>query len=395
MRRLVTVLLAFTFFFSPWLRLHPATVAAAPAEAKANNAAVLCMPGVYTYDPGDCLAAGPSAYLTQMAEKGITFPLPRLAYTPVDQTLGQVDVSYGEVINMPAPIYGSIDEAVNGGKRASAKKLNGQFVFISYQNMQEASGKKIYQIGPNEYLTGNYISRLGVLPPGRGVTFTSTPVVAFGWVLTYWAQTPQIDVTNTPGGAPTGRLLNLYDIVQVFGEEKVDKDLWYQIGPDEWAPARYIARVIPNATPPAGVTGDRWIEVNLFEQTLAVYDHRQLVFATIIASGADPFWTRPGVFQIFEKHDLAPMTGSFESDASDAYYLQDVPWTMYYDGARALHGAYWRAKMGFTQSHGCVNLTVPDAHWLYNWANLGDYVYVWDPSGETPTDPDLIQGGGY
>jgi hypothetical protein len=214
-------------------------------------------------------------------------------------------------------------------------------------------------------------------------------------VLSYWAPAPQIDVLNAPNGAPTGRLLNLYDMVQVFGEEKVDDNVWYQIGPDEWAPARYIARVIPNPTPPAGVTGDRWMEVNLFDQTLAVYDHRQLVFATIIASGADPFWTRPGVFQIFEKHDLAPMSGASESDGSDAYNLQDVPWTMYYDGPRALHGAYWRAKMGFTQSHGCVNLTVADAHWLYDWANLGDYVYVWDPSGKTPTDPDLIKGGGY
>ena len=35
------------------------------------------------------------------------------------------------------------------------------------------------------------------------------------------------------------------------------------------------------------------------------------------------------------------MRGSFEADHSDAYYLEDVPWTMYYDKERALHGAYW------------------------------------------------------
>jgi len=78
-----------------------------------------------------------------------------------------------------------------------------------------------------------------------------------------------------------------------------------------------------------------------------------------------------------------------------AYYLEDVPWTMYYDDARgALHGAYWRANLGFPQSHGCVNCSVGDSHWIYDWAQEGDWVYVWDPSGKTPVDPnDYTQGG--
>jgi hypothetical protein len=42
-----------------------------------------------------------------------------------------------------------------------------------------------------------------------------------------------------------------------------------------------------------------------------------------------------------------------------------------------------------------VNLSVADAHWLYNWANDGDTVNVVDPSGKTPTDPSLYTGGGF
>ncbi len=347
------------------------------------------------YDPGNCLPVGPSGYRTEMAEKGITFPLPPLAYTPIDQGLGQVDVLYGEVTNMPAPVFSSMQDAVSGNKKSASQRLMGEFVYVSYTNEQQIEGKKLYEIQPGAFLTGNYISRLGVMPPGRGATFASTPTSAFGWVLTYFSQTPQIDVRVAPNGDATGRLLNLYEIVPVFGEEKVAEDLWYMIGPDEWVPAKYIARVVPNNTQPDGIPGNRWIEVNLFDQTLAVYDQGQLIFATIIASGADPFWTRPGVFQIYEKHESAPMTGSFEADRSDAYYLEDVPFTMYFDGARALHGAYWRAKMGYPQSHGCVNLAVADAHWIFDWAQNGDYVYVWDPSGETPTDPELYKAGGY
>ena len=83
-----------------------------------------------------------------------------------------------------------------------------------------------------------------------------------------------------------------------------------------------------------------------------------------------------------------------ERNTSNFYYLENVPWTMYFDKARALHGAYWRARMGYPQSHGCVNLTPGDAHWLFDWAKIGDWVYVHDPSGQTPTDPSFYGNGG-
>ena len=149
-----------------------------------------------------------------------------------------------------------------------------------------------------------------------------------------------------------------------------------------------------DATPPEGVTGDRWIDINLYDQTLTVYENRQLVFATLIVSGGEPFYTRPGLFQVYEKHETETMSGSFEADRSDYYYLENVPWTMYFDKARALHGAYWRAWFGYAGTHGCVNLSIGDSAWLFKWANVGEWVHVWDPSGETPTDPNFYGEGG-
>ncbi len=116
------------------------------------------------YDPGDCLPSGPSAYLTQMAKKGLTFPIPRLAHTPIDPMLGQVATLYGEVINMPAPVFGSIEDAVNVNRKSAAERLMGEFVYVSYQNEIQSGGKKLYEIRPGAYLTGNYISRLGAIP---------------------------------------------------------------------------------------------------------------------------------------------------------------------------------------------------------------------------------------
>ncbi len=135
----------------------------------------------------------------------------------------------------------------------------------------------------------------------------------------------------------------------------------------------------------------RWIEVNLAEQTLAVYQDNRLIFATMTATGIENLWTRPGIFQIYEKKDSEDMSGA--ADASDYYHVEDVPWTMYFDEKRALHGAYWHNFFGYPMSHGCVNLSLGDSHWLYDWANLGDYVYVYDPSGRTPTDPSLFGNG--
>jgi lipoprotein-anchoring transpeptidase ErfK/SrfK len=188
--------------------------------------------------------------------------------------------------------------------------------------------------------------------------------------------------------------LNQYDVLQVYSTTLVNQEEWVLVAPDEWVEGRFIGKVTPTSTPPPGVENGRWIEVNLFEQTLAVYEQGKLIYATLVASGLDPFFTKPGLFQIQKKLDSTTMSGAFEADRSDYYYLEDVPWTMYYDHARALHGAYWRTAFGYPQSHGCVNLSPADSHWLFNWAKVDDWVYVWDPSGNTPTDPAYYNDGG-
>jgi lipoprotein-anchoring transpeptidase ErfK/SrfK len=358
---------------------------------------VLCLPGIYSQSPGDCVVAGPSAYLSGMAQQGVTFPIKPLPAAKPDAGLAYVDYRYGQVRTNNAPVYGSVDDALRNNKKNAIRSIDSSFSYISYTEDTVIDGKRFYMVDPGAWMTANDISRIGAVPLFQGLEFSRTPANAFGWALQYMSNGP-IETKRTPGVDNqdyTGHVLNHQEVVQIYDVQQAGDQEWYMVGPGEWVPDRVIARVLPNATPPEGVTNGRWIEVNLYEQTLAVYDNSQLVFATLIASGVEPFWTRPGLFQIFEKLETTPMRGAFEADRSDAYYLEDVPWTMYFDQARALHGAYWRANLGFPQSHGCVNLTVGDSHWLYDWAQLGDYVYVWDPSGETPTDPAKYTGGGY
>ena len=371
----------------------PAQAAVPPAISKAD---VLCLPGNYAYTVTDCTPIGPAAYQTEMARDGLLLPEAPFPVTKPPFELNYVDYSYGYVRTDNAPVFGSVEDALAYKKNKAVKRIDVSFGYISYIDSQVVYGKRVYMIAPGQWMTANDVSRVSA-PVFQGVEVTQMPPRPFGWVLTYLSPQGYVETKRTPGYGTedyTGRRLQNHDLVWIYDVAEDGDYEWYLVGPNEWVEGRFIARVLPETTPPDGVDNGRWIEVNLYEQTIAVYDQNELAFATLVASGLEPFWTRPGLFQIYEKLETTPMRGAFEADRSDAYYLEDVPWTMYFDDARALHGAYWRANLGFPQSHGCVNLSIGDAHWLFDWAEIGDWVYVWDPSGETPSDDTLYGAGG-
>ena len=383
--------------------LVAALLAATPARAAEEgqgpvsepyNGEVLCRPQRSEMPSGDCLMMGPAAYVARMNRLGLTFPPRPFTGQPPDPSLTYVEVRYGQVVRPNAPVYATLEDAIKKGN--VIRRIDSPYSFISYTEEAVVDGKRYYMVDYGGWMTANEISRIGSPSLFQGVTFKRTPDRSFGWILY------PVKVQRTPGPANedyTGREVYRYEVVQVYATERIDDMDWYLIGPDEWIPEkqgyqRLIGRVVPNSVPPEGVENGRWIEVNLYEQTIAVYDQGKMVYATLTASGIEPFWTRPGLFQVYEKLTSTPMRGAFEADRSDAYYLEDVPWTMYYDKARALHGAYWHNSFGSVRSHGCVNLSVGDARWLFDWAVEGDWVYVWDSSGNTPTDPAFYGDGG-
>ncbi|MER3459517.1 MAG: hypothetical protein C4309_13610 [Chloroflexota bacterium] len=110
---------------------------------------------------------------------------------------------------------------------------------------------------------------------------------------------------------------------------------------------------------------EKWIEVNLYEQTLAAYEGDRMVYATLVSSGLPQWATPEGLTRIWIKLRVAKMSGA--EGRSDYYFLEDVPWIMYFNKAVGLHGAYWHDGFGYVRSHGCVNLAPRDAEWLFNW----------------------------
>ncbi|GAB4428267.1 MAG: hypothetical protein Kow002_17150 [Anaerolineales bacterium] len=115
--------------------------------------------------------------------------------------------------------------------------------------------------------------------------------------------------------------------------------------------------------------GVRWIEVNLSEQMVYAWEGDTLVNSFLVSTGTWATPTVTGTFKIWNKTRIQDMSGP-------GYYLPDVPWVMYFYKDYGFHGTYWHNNFGTPMSHGCVNLTIPAAEWLYNFGYVGMTVKV-------------------
>lgn len=120
--------------------------------------------------------------------------------------------------------------------------------------------------------------------------------------------------------------------------------------------------------PPVG-NGGRWIEVNLTQQRVYAWEGDVLMNSFIVSTGTWATPTVTGTFNIWNKTRIQTMSGP-------GYSLPNVPFVMYFYQDYGFHGTYWHNNFGTPMSHGCVNLTIPDSEWLYNWASYGTTVKV-------------------
>jgi hypothetical protein len=128
---------------------------------------------------------------------------------------------------------------------------------------------------------------------------------------------------------------------------------------------------IPAPASPSDVNEERWIDVDLSQQLLTAYERRTPVHTTLVSTGLPGTPTPVGQFRIWIK---------FRSDdmAGPGYYIEDVPYVMYFYKGYGLHGVTWHGNFGHTMSHGCVNLPTAEAEWLFNWADVGTLVNIHD-----------------
>lgn len=111
----------------------------------------------------------------------------------------------------------------------------------------------------------------------------------------------------------------------------------------------------------------KWIDVDLGEQRVVAYEGVRPVRSFVVSTGKSATPTVTGVFRLWAKVPKQTMAGGSRA-AGDYYLLPNVEWVQYFYRDYAFHGAYWHVDFGTPISHGCINMTNDDAHWLYEWA---------------------------
>ncbi len=184
-------------------------------------------------------------------------------------------------------------------------------------------------------------------------------------------------------------------IEEIRGKEYV------AIASDLYIERRDVRYVTPiTELPPGLAAGEKWIDVDLAQQTLVAYEGDRPVYFTLVSTGRilivdDPELDRrtpPGDYRITSKHVATTMDG--DSAVDGPYSIEDVPYVMYFQLAYALHSAFWHNRFGRTKSHGCVNLAPLDAKWVFEWS-LPHVPVSWHgayPSPEAPGTRLIIHG---
>jgi lipoprotein-anchoring transpeptidase ErfK/SrfK len=187
------------------------------------------------------------------------------------------------------------------------------------------------------------------------VTLTQEPEI----VILPPTEAPTLETFILPAETPTSEA--------VVSSESV---LVAAIVPDTPTP-EYTAPTAAPYVPPqvTGSGGERWIDVDLSQQRLYAYEGDTLVNSFVVSTGTWQTPTVTGSYKIWIKLRSSSMSGP-------GYYLPDVPYIMYFYKGYGIHGTYWHNNFGTPMSHGCVNMTIADAEWVYNFTKVGTVVNV-------------------
>ena len=131
-----------------------------------------------------------------------------------------------------------------------------------------------------------------------------------------------------------------------------------------------VAPISPDLDP-----NEKTMQLNLDRQALACYEGTREVYFCRVSTGityTDPttgelvdFSTPPGKLLTHWKIISKNMTAG---DEASGYSTPAVPWCTYIQGGVAIHGAFWHSAFGERRSHGCVNVGIEDAKWIFRWS---------------------------
>jgi hypothetical protein len=157
--------------------------------------------------------------------------------------------------------------------------------------------------------------------------------------------------------------------------------LYYLIIEDRWGDAYYVDAthmqiigdyaLVPNASE---IEPDKKsILVDTKNQLLIAYKDENPAMISPISSGVVSdmvnLETPLGDYRVMYKRPSRHMVHSDKVGVNDRE-LYGVPWVTYFtDTGIGFHGTYWHNDYSHPHSHGCVNMPIQAARWLYLWSD--------------------------
>lgn len=269
------------------------------------------------------------------------------------------------------PLWASIDALESGAPPARGLRRGDA---VAVERAFEWSGKTYW------------LSRDGMVIPSEGVEPASGETRWHGVVLEPhakpigWVSSNDVELlAQPPDGAPTEEgadakrvawraprrtQLVLSGETRTSGKRYLSVELPEGVAPGLtrgpfWVDADSVneARWIPRPT--AASVGERWVDVDVGEQVLVAYEGDTPVFATLVSTGL----SRPtptGTYPFWGAALAIRMSGR-------SYFLDKVPWAIFFQSGNALHAAYWHDNFGARMSHGCINMAPQDARRIFEW----------------------------
>ncbi len=141
-----------------------------------------------------------------------------------------------------------------------------------------------------------------------------------------------------------------------------------------WIAVALLAIATLGAPATGSAKAQKSIVVSISQQVLWAYKGDKVVMSSYVSTGKAGFATPIGSYAVLTKIPSQTMEGVI---GGEYYNVPDVPSVLYFTNqGHALHGTYWHSNFGTPMSHGCVNLPLDVAAWLYDWAPVGTPVLI-------------------
>ena len=184
-------------------------------------------------------------------------------------------------------------------------------------------------------------------------------------------------VVSTPTEAKDGKTVNNADAVATSITQSLGSNKAYS-GSFEatTVKAEWKERTIANGAeklPYQAAPGEKWVDLNLSNKTVTAYEGATVVHGPVsIVDGGAATPTVTGTYKVYLQYESQTMRG-LEPNGKE-YVAENVPWVSYFYQGYAFHGAGWRSSFGYSDSHGCVNMPISEAQWIYNWVDTNTVV---------------------